>query len=77
MDHDLRCLGKLFRFFQLRRLLFLPAQQTFDLFPHRPVGPLSRRPLVDHFEQMALELRLTCFGTGSFKVGELTKARCL
>ncbi|MFH4507520.1 type 2 isopentenyl-diphosphate Delta-isomerase [Vibrio alginolyticus] len=38
---------------------------------------ISTQSVVDHFEQMALELRLACFGTGSFKVGELTKARCL
>ncbi|ELA9864644.1 type 2 isopentenyl-diphosphate Delta-isomerase [Vibrio parahaemolyticus] len=38
---------------------------------------ISTQLVVDHFEQMALELRLACFGTGSAKVNALTKARRL
>ncbi|WP_134645404.1 type 2 isopentenyl-diphosphate Delta-isomerase [Vibrio diabolicus] len=38
---------------------------------------ISTQAVVEHFEQMALELRLSCFGTGSSKISALTQARCL
>ncbi|WP_104037461.1 type 2 isopentenyl-diphosphate Delta-isomerase [Vibrio jasicida] len=38
---------------------------------------ISTQSVVDHFEQMALELRLACFGTGSANLQALTQARRL
>ncbi|MGY0617010.1 type 2 isopentenyl-diphosphate Delta-isomerase [Vibrio sp. FJH11] len=38
---------------------------------------ISTEEVIDHFEQMALELRLACFGTGSANLFSLTKAKCL
>ena len=38
---------------------------------------ISTESIVEHFEQMALELRLACFGTGSANLRALTQARRL
>ncbi|MGR5131064.1 type 2 isopentenyl-diphosphate Delta-isomerase [Vibrio alfacsensis] len=38
---------------------------------------ISTQAVIDHFDQMALELRLTCFGTGSTNLTALTQARCI
>jgi isopentenyl-diphosphate delta-isomerase len=38
---------------------------------------ISTQDVIEHFEQMALELRLACFGTGSANLFSLTKAKCL
>lgn len=38
---------------------------------------ISTEEVINHFEQMALELRLACFGTGSANLFSLTKAKCL
>ncbi len=37
----------------------------------------STEEVIEHFEQMALELRLACFGTGSASILSLPKAKCL
>ncbi|EDP60343.1 type 2 isopentenyl-diphosphate Delta-isomerase [Vibrio sp. AND4] len=38
---------------------------------------ISTESVIEHFEQMALELRLACFGTGSVNLQMLTQARRL
>ncbi len=38
---------------------------------------VSTETVIEHFEQLALELRLACFGTGSANLISLPKAKCL
>ncbi|MGP8308884.1 type 2 isopentenyl-diphosphate Delta-isomerase [Vibrio sp. YIC-376] len=38
---------------------------------------ISTEEVIEHFEQMALELRVACFGTGSVNLFSLTKAKRL